>query len=180
MPLTINIAGGELWDQANDTFVVLKPMTITMEHSLLSISKWESKYHKAFLTKAVKSPEEFLYYCKCMTISPSVPDIVYRTLSTENQKKILDYIEDSHTATWFREEKEKPSRETVTSELVYYWMVAFNIPFECQKWHLNRLLTLIRICSKKNAPPKKMSKRELMERNKALNAARRAKYHTKG
>ena len=180
MPLIITIPGREFYDEANNEFIYTKPVTLTLEHSLLSISKWESKWHKPYLSRDKKTKEEFEDYVRCMCISQVSDPMVFSSLPLSITNKILSYIEDPMTATTFSD-KGTPSREVVTSELIYYWMSAASIPFEpCQKWHLNRLLTLIHIASIKNQPPKKMSKGKLMKRNSALNAARRAKYGTRG
>ena len=179
--LEITIPATELWDEINEEFITTKEQTLRLEHSLVSLSKWESKWCKPFLSKTNKTDEEMLDYVRCMTLTQNVPDEVYRCLTDDNIRKIYEYIDAPMTATWFNDDKAKgTSREQTTSELIYYWMIALNIPFECQKWHLNRLLTLIRVCNIKNQPPKKMSKRDIMSRNAAINAARRNKLHTKG
>lgn len=180
--LQIDVPAGEFWDEANNEFINTKNTTLTLEHSLVSLSKWESKWCKPFLTKETKTLEETLDYIRCMTLTQNVDPNIYRALSSENIEAIKKYIDDPHTATTIRENSNAPkSREIVTSELIYYWMIALNIPIEvCQKWHLNRLLMLIRVCNAKNQPPKKMSQRELLSRNAALNAARRQKLHSKG
>ena len=179
--LEITIPSTELWDEINEEFITTKEQTLRLEHSLVSLSKWESKWCKPFLSKTNKTDEEMLDYVRCMTLTQNVHDEVYRCLTDDNIRKIYEYIDAPMTATWFHEDKTKgTSREQTTSELIYYWMIALNIPFECQKWHLNRLLTLIRVCNIKNQPPKKMSKRDIMSRNAALNAARRNQLHTKG
>ena len=179
--LEITIPATELWDERNEEFITAKEQTLRLEHSLVSLSKWESKWCKPFLSKTNKSDEEIIDYIRCMTLTQNVPDEVYRCLTDDNIRKINEYIDAPMTATWFHEDKTKgTSREQTTSELIYYWMIALNIPFECQKWHLNRLLTLIRVCNIKNQPPKKMSKRDIMSRNAALNAARRKQLSTKG
>ena len=179
--LKITIPAGEQWDEINQEFINTKEQTLQLEHSLVSLSKWESKWCKAFLTKNEKTDEETIDYIKCMTITQNVDPNVYNCLTKENVEQIKKYIEAPMTATYFSEEHSgKSSREQVTSELIYYWMIALNIPMECQKWHLNRLLTLIRVCNIKNQPPKKMSKRAIMSRNAALNAARRKQLNTRG
>lgn len=170
----------ELWDEEKQEFSTLKETTIQLEHSLVSISKWESKWHKAFLSKKDKSNEEIIDYIRCMTITQNVPEDVYYRLSDENMEAINKYIDDPMTATYFHDDEQVNSRETVTSELIYYWMIIQNIPVNFEKWHLNRLLSLIKVCNIKNSPPKKMSSKEIMRRNSALNAARRKKYNTKG
>jgi hypothetical protein len=179
--LRITIPAVEQWDEAKQEFIYTKEQTLSLEHSLVSLSKWESKWCKPFLSKQEKNFEETLDYVKCMTITQNVDPEVYNYLTNENIKAINEYIEAPMTATYFSDEKtSKTSREQVTAELIYYWMIAFNIPFECQKWHLNRLLTLIKVCSIKNQPPKKRSRKEIMSRNAALNAARRKQLNTKG
>lgn len=171
----------EGWDEEKQEFVEPEYKTLQLEHSLVSLSKWESKWCKAFYSKQDKTFEETIDYIKCMTITPNVNPEIYKHLTQENITQIYKYIEAPMTATVFYEDKSSPkNREVVTSELIYYWMIAQNIPFECQKWHLNRLITLIRVCNMKNAPPKKMSKRDIMSRNAALNASRRAQLKTKG
>ena len=179
--LTSTIPECELWDEERAEFVSVKEQTLQLEHSLVSLSKWESKWKKPFLTKEDKTPEETIDYIRCMTLTPNVKPEVYKCLTHDNITKINNYISDPMTATTINMHGlSKGGKEIVTSELVYYWMVALNIPFECQKWHLNRLITLIQVCNVKNTPPKKMSKRDIMSRNAALNAARRKKYNSKG
>lgn len=171
----------EGWDEETETFVEPKKQTLQLEHSLISLSKWESKWCKPFLSKGAKTDEEILDYIKFMTITPNVNPDAYLHLTLDNIKAINAYIDAPMTATTFADDKTgKHSREIVTAELIYYWMIAMQIPFECQKWHLNRLLTLIKVCNVKNSPPKKMSKRETMRRNAALNAARRKQLNSKG
>lgn len=180
--LQITIPSTELWDEQKEEFVYRKEKTLQLEHSLVSVSKWESKWNKSFLSTADKTEEEIIDYIRCMTITQNVDPEVYSRLSNPIIKEIYDYINAPMTATVFSDNGQKSgrSREAVTSELIYYWMIALNIPFECQKWHLNRLLTLIRVCEVKNAPPKSMNKRDIMSHNAALNAVRRKKYNTKG
>ena len=171
----------EGWDERTEQFVEAKTQKLQLEHSLVSISKWESKWCKAFLSKAKKTDEEVLDYVRCMTITQNVNPEVYNHLSIKNIEEINKYIEAPMTATVFSEEKGgKANREVVTSELIYFWMIAQNIPSKYEKWHLNRLLTLIRICNIKNAPPKKMRRRDTLSRNAALNAARRKQLNTRG
>ena len=178
--LRIVIPGQEFWDEEKQEFINTKEQVLQLEHSLISLSKWEAKWCKVFLSKQEKTAEETIDYIKCMTITPNVDPEVYNRLTKENIKEIEDYIAAPMTATYFSSNENKPSHEQVTSELIYYWMIALTIPFECEKWHLNRLLTLIKVCNIKNQPPKKMGKREIMSRNAALNAARRKQLNTKG
>ena len=180
--LTITVPiSPEGWDEEKQEFVEPKSQTLQLEHSLVSLSKWESKWQKPFYSKKDMSNEETLDYIKCMTLTKNVDPDVYNHLTQENIKTILDYIGNPMTATTFgKETNSGNNREVITSELIYYWMIASNIPFECQKWHLNRLITLIRVCSIKNTPPKKRSKRDIMSRNAALNAARRKQFNSNG
>lgn len=178
--LNITIPKQELYDEKHNTFIYIDEKNICLEHSLVSISKWESKYQKPFLSNENKTVQETIDYVRCMTITQNVDPIIYNGLSDDNIKKINDYISNPMTATTFYEYK-KPinKKETITSELIYYWMISLNIPMECQRWHLNRLLTLIRIFNVKNNS-EKLSKREINSRNAALNAARRKALHTRG
>lgn len=174
------IPNSESYDDGKSEFINIKGQTIQVEHSLVSVSKWESKWNKPFLGKKEKTIEETIDYIRCMTITQNVRDEVYNNITNENLITISEYIAATMSATWFNETKEEPSREVITSELIYYWMITYNIPSEYQKWHLNRLLTLIRVCSKKNTPAKKMSKSEMMNRNRELNKQRQQQYNTKG
>lgn len=180
--LNITIPAIDGWDDDKQEFVDIKPSrTLSLEHSLISLSKWESKWCKPFISTKDKTQEEIIDYIKCMTLTQNVADDVYNRLSFENIKQINEYINAPMTATrFFNDKNVKTSREQITSEIIYYWMITLNIPFECQKWHLNRLLTLIRVCNIKNQPPKKMNRREILSRNAALNAARRKQLNTKG
>lgn len=180
--LTITVPiSPEGWDEIKQEFVEPQHVTLQMEHSLISLSKWESKWRKPFYSKKEVSSEEMLDYIKCMTLTEGVDDDVYNHLTEKNVDEIKKYIENPMTATTFRKDnKSQANGETITSELIYYWMISSNVPFECQYWHLNRLLTLIRVCSIKNNPPKKRSKRDIMSQNAALNAARRKQLNTKG
>ena len=180
--LQLQLEDREFFSEQTGEFYKVKGQTLTLEHSLISVYKWESKWHKPFLSSDEKTQEESLDYIRCMTIGQVPKDEVYLSLSQEQADKIQNYIQDSMTATWFNERggPQKRSREIVTAELIYYWMIALNIPFECQKWHLNQLLTLIRVCSIKQEPGKKMSKADINRQNHALNAARKAKMHSHG
>lgn len=171
----------EQWDESKQEFVQSKGGTLVLEHSLISISKWEAKWKKPFLSRENKTVEEIKDYIKCMTIN-QVPEDIYSFLTQDNVDAIQLYIQDSMTATWFRDDNHRAgsSREQITSELVYYWMIAYNIPFDCEKWHLNRLLTLIRVCNVKSQPEKKRSRKDILSSNAALNAARKKRYGTRG
>ena len=171
----------EGWDEERQEFVDPQVKTLQLEHSLVSISKWESKWHKAFLSKKDKTEEEIFDYIKCMTLTQNVDPSVYDHLTVDNVNQIKAYIEDPMTATVINTNlSDKSNKETVTSELIYYWMIALNIPSEYQKWHINRLLKLIEVCNIKNSPPKKRSKSDIMRSNAALNAARRKQLGTRG
>ena len=179
--LYITIPAAEYWDEGKQEFINTKAQTLQLEHSLVSLSKWESKWCKPFLTKNEKTYEETVDYIRCMTLTQNVDPEVYTRLTVGNINQVNDYIGATMTATYFSEEKNKtPNREQITAELIYYWMIVHNVPFECQKWHLNRLITLIRVCEIKSKPPKRSSKKELMNRNTALNAARRKQLNTRG
>lgn len=180
--LTVQIAETERFDEEKNEFIYCKPTSIQIEHSLISLSKWESKWHKPFYHPINnKSTEELLDYIRCMTLTQNVKPEVYFQLTNANMKEIQDYIDDSMTATTFSNHGSgPPCRDIITAELIYYWMIAYNIPVEFEKWHLNRLLTLIRICAIKNSKPTKMSKKALLSRNQALNAARKKQFNTSG
>ena len=179
--LTITVKDSEFFDEDKNKFVIIPEQTVQLEHSLVSLSKWESIHEKPFLDNEERSESEIYSYLKCMILSPEVPpEIVYR-FSDSDKQLISRYIDSKQTATFFpNAQKKGRSSEKVTSELIYYWMIAFTIPFECQHWHLNRLLTLIQVCNIKNQPSKKMSKSEIMRRNKEMNAQRRAQMGTSG
>jgi hypothetical protein len=179
--LTIVVPGVELFDEQSQEFTTRDDVTLELEHSLVSLSKWESIYKKPFLGTADKTTAEVIGYIKVMTLTPEVPEEIFQKLSATNIKAINDYIDDDMTATWFHEAPGAPkSREVITSEVIYYWMIAFNIPFECERWHLNRLFTLIRVCGIKQAKPQKMSRSQIAAQNRELNAQRRAQYNTTG
>ena len=181
--LVKTIPATEGWDEINSMFISTPAVTLTLEHSLISVSIWESKWKKAFLSKQQKTEQETRDYIRCMTISPNnVDPSVYLTMPSNIVAEIYDYVNDNLTATHVNTnaKSKKQSTEQPTSELIYYWMMQCGIPFECEKWHLSRLLMLIEVCSAKSEPPKKMSQSSILKQNAALNAARRKKYHTKG
>lgn len=179
--LQITIPADELWDESKEEFVIVnKEETLQLQHSLVSISKWESKWCKPFLSKEAKTYEETLDYIKCMTITQNVKPEVYDRLTKYNIEAITNYIDAPMTATTFNDRSNGSTRQIITSELIYYWMIASNIPMECQKWHLNRLLTLIRVCNIKNTPAKKMNRRDIINQYASLNAARKQQFNTKG
>lgn len=178
--LKIVIPKSEYYDDHMEEFVYYDSIELQLEHSLESVSMWESKWNKPFLSSSDKTLEEIIDYIRCMTLTEDVDPNAYERLTEHNIKEINSYIDAPMTATTFNETNNRGSREIITSEIIYYWMISFNIPFECQQWHLNRLLALIKVCNIKNNPPKKMSKQEVMARNKALNAQRKQALNTKG
>lgn len=179
--LRIIVPPNEVWDSKNERFINFKGQTLQLEHSLVSLSKWESKWHKPFISKTDKTYEETVDYIRCMTLTQNVDPNAYKFLTEENVDQVNAYIDDPMTATTFSDDKSKKnSNKIVTAEVIYHWMIAFRIPFECQKWHLNKLLTLIRVCNIENQPPKKMSMRERLSRNVAINEANRKRFNSKG
>lgn len=179
--LKLIIKETELFNEVDSTFVTGDPVELVLEHSLVSLSKWESITQKAFLTKDGKTPADMRLYVEAMIISPNPPEDVVTRLSDDNMKAINDYIESAESATTFGSMPQPRGRgEIVTSELIYFWMITYSIPFECQHWHLNRLLTLIRVCNVKTSKQKPMSKHELIARNRDLNAKRKAELNTRG
>lgn len=178
--LKLTIEKPELYDEIHNEFIPPKTVNLSLEHSLVSISKWESRWHKPFLAATNKTNEEVIDYIKCMTMTQNVEDDIYNYINPAQYAEISSYINDEMTATKISNQGKKTGREIVTSELVYYWMIVLNIPMECQKWHFNRLLTLINVCNIKNTPPKKMSHQEIAQRNRDLNAKRKQALGTGG
>src|SRR3954465_13321498 len=179
--LIITVGATDVYDESADQFSTQGGFELQLEHSLVSLSKWESEFEKPFLGKGDKTAEEVLSYVRCMILTPNPPGDILQKFSKENLEAINTYIDRKMTATWFSEQPGAPgSREVITSELVYYWMTVFQIPFEFETWHLNRLFTLIRICNVKQAKPKKMSRAEVGRRNRELNAQRKAQLGTRG
>lgn len=185
--LKITIPEIELFDNETSTFFTVKRQELVLEHSLVSLSKWEAKWCKPYLGNRKtdeRTAEEDLDYVRCMTITQNVDPMVYHVIPLNVIREIKDYIDKPMTATWFNEHHSSNApghmSTVITSELIYYWMIQYNIPFECQKWHLNRLFTLIRICAVKSNPEKKMSNAELIAHQRELNAKRRAALNSKG
>lgn len=183
--LTVTIPDYEGFNEETQEFVNVKGATIQLEHSLISLKKWEQKWHVPFLdNKEKKTIEQTIDYIRCMTINPNVNEEIYKFIPSDIIKKITDYIYDPMTATWFSDSKGiggySIKKEVITAEIIYYWMIELNIPVEFQKWHLNSLLTLIRVINTKRQPNKKMGQKEWASQRSALNAARRAKMHSKG
>lgn len=180
--LYVTIPESEYYDDQTGTFHTTKATQLQLEHSLVSLSKWESRWHKPFFSREQRTIEEMRDYIRCMTLTQNVNPDVYYNIPSKVIDQINAYIDDPMTATWFdkKHRRQSPSRETVTAELIYYWMISLNIPFECQKWHLNRLLTLIQVCDVKNTPPQKKGKRQMYDDRTALNRARKARLGTRG
>lgn len=182
--LTVTIPGFEAFNQNTNEFITVKETKLQLEHSLISLKKWEQKWHKPFLGDQEKTLEETQDYIRCMTINPGVDDEIYKYIPGNIIKQITSYIQDPMTATWFSDTEkigaQNNKKEIVTAEIIYYWMISLNIPVEFQKWHLNTLLTLIRVVSVKNAPKDKMDKAAMAKQRASLNAARKAKFHTHG
>lgn len=179
--LRLKIAPTEMWDERKQEFVQTGERELMLEHSLVSLAKWESKWQKPFLDQKPKTGDEMLDYVRCMTITQNVSPETYSRLTTGNMAEIEQYISRPMTATTFSAEQHwNRNGEKTTAELIYYWMVTLSIPFECEKWHLNRLLALIRVCNLKNQPARKKSQRAILQENRALNAARRQRLRTRG
>lgn len=178
--LKITVPAAEMFDGV-EGFIYTKEQTLQLEHSLVSLSKWESKWHKPFLSKKPRTREESVDYVRCMTLTQNVDPLVYRAITSALLKEVDDYINATMTATTLSNVKKRGgNREIVTAEVIYYWMICYNIPFECQKWHLDRLLTLVNVCHVKGAPPQKMPQAEMIAQRRALNAARRKQWNTRG
>lgn len=177
--IRIDIPGSEFFNEETSEFIDVEPETVYLEHSLASISKWESKWHKPFLSTEKLTNQEVMSYIECMCLSNDVNETLVQRMTSESIKEIEEYMADQATATWFNE-TETPSREIITSEILYYQMIKLGIPFECENWHINRLVTLIRVCAIKGNSQNKMSKDQILQRNRELNEARKAKMKTKG
>ena len=178
--LEITVPKTELYDESTNAFLYVNETTLQLEHSLLSISKWERKWCKPFLHTNDKTTEETIDYIQCMTITKKVDQLVYKCLTPDNLQEINEYINAPMTATTFSDNTGAKNREIVTAEILYYQMIELNIPIEFQKWHLNSLIALIRVCAIKKQPPKKMSKSEIIRRNSEINDARRKRFKSKG
>ena len=179
MPLTINITD-EYWDNDKQEFSYPTKATITLEHSLLSISKWEAKWHKPYMGSENKTPGEFFSYIQCMSLKGEIDNTTIASLTRKNLEDILNYIEDPMTATTVKEDSSSVCgvpKTFVTSELLYSYMVNYRIPVEFEKWHLNRLLILIKVLNEQNKEPKKRSERELIRDYAKIREANRKKFH---
>lgn len=181
--LKLNVPEGELFDESKSEFIIVDETSLVLEHSLVSLSKWESIWERPFLSEVEKSNDETMSYIECMTLTPNVPKILYTQLDAEALNQIRDYIDAKMTATTFSElpgANKGTHKAIITSELIYFWMITYNIPFECQHWHLNRLMTLIKICDRKNQPNKKVNKAEISAKYRDENLRRRAALGTNG
>lgn len=179
--LCLQIPKTEIWDYDKEEFVYVDGFTLKLEHSLYAVSKWEQKYHKPFLEQKQLSNSEMMYYIRCMSLDEElIEDFVY-AITPQIIEEIRKYIEDPATATVIKNNK-KPSsnRKFVTSELIYYYMASLQIPFECEHWNLNRLITLIGIFDAESGKSKPMSKSDIYAENRRLNAARRKALNSKG
>lgn len=170
----------EFFNEITNEFEDGETFTLQLEHSLVSLSKWESFFEKPFLGPNDKTFEETLWYIEAMTMTPNVPPEVFLKFSQKNLDQIKNYIDAKMTATWFKAEPTKRQTEIITAEVIYYWMISLKIPFECQHWHLNRLMTLVQVINQKNSPAKKMSRRDAAAQQRRLNAERQAKLGTSG
>jgi len=180
MPIKITVPGEEFWDEKEEIFRTNPGTVLTLEHSLVSLSKWESFFKKPFLGQEKKTPEETFEYIRMMSLDEDVPEVIFHRLSNENVAEINAYIEDKMTATTFREMPRSGSREIITNEIIRNWMVSFNVPLEYENRHLNQLFTLIKVINEKNKPQKKMSRSELAAHNRSLNERRLKQYGTSG
>lgn len=179
--LQITIPPTAYFDEKTDAFISTKEQVLQLEHSLVSLARWESKWCKPFIGQEDRTTEECTDYIRCMTMTQNVDPLVYSNIPPSIFEVVNKYIEAPMTATWFSDRKKGPkNREILTAEIIYYWMIALNVPFDCQKWHLNKLLALIRVCNEKNAPQKKMGKKDIYSQNRALNDARRKKHNSHG
>jgi len=179
--LKLAVTMKEAFDEKLREFVPFEVFVLELEHSLASLSRWEAKFEKPFLDTKDKTNEEVLAYIKMMTITPEVSPEVYARLNNDNYSEINEYINAKMTATTIHDRgPQRPTKEIITAEIIYHWMIQYNIPFECEHWHLNKLITLVRVCNVKNTPPKKMSRGEAARKQRELNAQRRASYGTRG
>lgn len=161
-------------------FIEIPGGSYVLEHSLISVSKWESKWHIPFLSTEEKTDEQVRDYIRCMFVKPPKHKDAYLYFSLETIREIAEYINEPMTATTFSELSKRGGFQIITNEVIYYWMVACNIPFECDKWHLNRLLTLIKVVSLEMNPKKQMDTRDILEQNRRINEMRKKKYNTNG
>lgn len=184
MAITVKVpAGAELYDSERNEFVfrVEKDLYITLEHSLVSLQKWEQKWHVPFLDEQrSKTNEEVFDYLRCMTLSKNVPDYAYRLIPQSEMRRIEAYIRDPMTATTIKSHGGPRDREIKTAEVLYCDMILLGIPFECKKWHLNSLIMLITVCNEKQKAPKKMTRSEIFAQNRELNRIRREALKSKG
>lgn len=176
--LKIRVPGGAFYDEVNNKFIDIPPTVLQLENSLLSIRRWESKWNRSWFDDGPKNDKERMDYIRCMVVTPNVNPYVFEIMPDDVKRQIEAYKVSPMTATTFGKDNnlKKPKQKFLTAEIVYWWMTEYNIPFECEKWHINQLLTLIRVCSEKKNPPKKMTPKEAREHHRAVNAKRRAKH----
>jgi len=181
MPLTVTFPGRDLYDQESGKFITIEKTMVTLEHSLISVAKWESKWKRSYFIKEPMTLEQSIDYISCMCLTKNIDPKIFRTMDKETAQKISDYIADPMTATTINRRNKRPSRKIITNEVIYFWMCNFGIPFDpCQKWHLNRLMTLIDVAAAEEAGEQKMPRREMLQQRAMLNAQRKAKYNTHG
>ena len=182
--LHLRIPERDLWDPVNERFIHVEATAIDLEHSLASVSKWESKWHIPFHDdRKEKTYDQNIAYIRCMCLTENVDPNTFYCITEQNVKEITDYISDSNTATWFNESARRKTgkKEIITAEIIYYWMTLYGVPLSCEHWHLNKLMTFLRVCAEKNNPDKKKTKGvDMAAQRRALNAARRQKYKTRG
>jgi hypothetical protein len=178
--LKVPLSEEEFFNEETHEFEDGETFTLELMHSLASLSKWESKFEKPFLTSVEKTFEETMYYIEAMTLTPNVPPEIYLKLSAQNMLDIKNYIDAKMTATWFKAEESKRPSETITAEIIYYWMISLNIDLEWENRHLSRLMTLVQVINEKNKPPQKLSPRAAAAQQRKLNAERQKQLGTKG
>lgn len=179
--LRIEIGGSEYYDEVENRIIKIPAKVACLEHSLRSIAKWESKWNVPFLSNKEKTREQSIDYIRCMETTGRTDLSFIDYITQEQINQISEYINANMTATTInRRGSKRQSREIVTAEIVYFWMIQYEIPSEYDKWHFNRLLTLIEVCSIKSGPQQKMGHKEQMAQQRALNEARRAQYKTRG
>lgn len=179
--LTIRVPLKEGFNDDTQMWEVIESTELELEHSLASVSKWEQSFEKPFLGANEKTPEETLAYIMLMAVDPKTPPELFARLSEENFKQINEYINAKMTATWFREDKnQRPGRDIITAEVIYHWMIHYNVWLEAEHWHLNKLLTLIRVCNEKSKTPTKKNRRDMIAERQRLNAQRLAQNGGRG
>lgn len=179
--LKLRVQSKEWFDEKKSEFITFDGADLELEHSLKAIREWEGKWERPFFSDKQMTKAEFIDYVRCMTLN-KVDKLAYLSLSNANVREIQKYLEKKHTATWFSNKQNTPKRrnETVTAELVYYWMTELGIPYTCESWNFNTLMTLIEVCNRKNAKPSKRNSSDILSEQAKLNAERRKRLNTKG